>query len=144
MGMVLNVLNRSDKYLTYLSFFPTDLYNGELTKLTWPQVTDMKKNMRYTSCRYILSSIPKSWKFQIFISTTVAVTPLESFSEVGSLDLTWWLDLRWPGPKICMKVAEQLSKQLWKNGGAAGFELSAKTWGGGGVKPSLAWRGMMD
>ena len=39
---------------------------------------------------------------------------LESFSEVGSLDLIRWPDLRWPGPKIFRKVAEHLSEQLCK------------------------------
>ena len=51
MSIVLSVLNRSDKYLTYLSFSPLT-YNGEVTKLTWPEVTDIK-NPRYTNCRYL-------------------------------------------------------------------------------------------
>ena len=36
------------------------------------------------------------------------------FSEVWSLDLTWWPDLEWPGPTIFRKFAEQLSEHLCK------------------------------
>ena len=34
-----------------VKFLPIDLYNGEVTKMTWPKVTDIK-NPRYTFCRY--------------------------------------------------------------------------------------------
>ena len=44
----------------------------------------------------------------------MAVTRLESFSDVGSLDLSWWPDLWWPGPINFRKVAEQLSEHLCK------------------------------
>ena len=59
----------------------------------------------------------------------MAVTRLESFfSEVGSLDLTRWPDLRWPWPKIFRKVAEHLTEQLCK-----------KTSGGCSPPPPPSW-----
>ena len=37
----------------YLSFSPL-IYNGEVTESTWPWATDIKKNPRYTNCRYLV------------------------------------------------------------------------------------------
>ena len=53
--------------------------------------------------------------FQMFLSTTVAVTRFfsEFFRRWGH-DLTWWPDLWCPGPNIFRKVVEQLSEQLCK------------------------------
>ena len=48
--MLLDDLSRSDAYQRYLIFSPLT-YNGEVTKLTWPKVTDIK-NLKYTNCRY--------------------------------------------------------------------------------------------
>ena len=49
--IILNDLKRSDRYLRYLIFPPLN-YNGQVTKLTWPEVNDMT-NPRYTICRVI-------------------------------------------------------------------------------------------
>ena len=38
---------------------------------------------------YLVLVVYQILKVSIFLSTTVAVTRLESFPEVGSLDLTW-------------------------------------------------------
>ena len=48
--MLLDDLSRSDAYYRYLIFSPLT-YNGEVTKLTWPKVTDIK-NPKYTNCRH--------------------------------------------------------------------------------------------
>ena len=49
--MILGELGRSDAYYRYLIFSPLT-YNGEVTKLTWPKVTDIK-NPKYTNCRHL-------------------------------------------------------------------------------------------
>ena len=38
--------------LEVLNFSPLT-YNGEVMKLTWPKVTDIKKNLKYTNCRHL-------------------------------------------------------------------------------------------
>ena len=40
------------------------------------------------------------WRFQGNRSVGVALTNIQTFYEVRSLDVTWWPDLRWPGSKI--------------------------------------------
>ena len=49
--MILDDLSRSDAYKRYLFFSPLT-YNGEVTKLTWPQVDDIK-NPKYTNRRHL-------------------------------------------------------------------------------------------
>ena len=49
--MILEDLSRSIAYKRYLIFSPLT-YNGEVTKLTWPKVTDIK-NPKYTNCRHL-------------------------------------------------------------------------------------------
>ena len=49
--MILDDLSRSYAYQRYLFFSPLT-YNGEVTKLTWPQVNNIK-NPKYTSCRHL-------------------------------------------------------------------------------------------
>ena len=60
--MILDELSRSDAYLRYLFFSPLT-YNGEVTKLTWPQVNDIKnpkdKNCRHL-CPYCTMRVSKS------------------------------------------------------------------------------------
>ena len=41
--------------------------NGEVTKMTEPEVNEMKKNPSFTSCGYlVLGSIPSSESFKLF------------------------------------------------------------------------------
>ena len=67
---------------------------------------------------------------------------LETYFEVGSLDLTWWLDLAWPWVEIFTKVAERTGGKVGENPAAlrtAVFSLSSiNLRGGGGFKRPLA------
>ena len=62
-----------------------------------------------------------SWRFPIDRLWTVATVASQTFWEVGSLDLAWWPNLRWPVDKIFRKYAEMIVDKAWKNG-----ELSSK------------------
>ena len=52
------------------------------------------------------------WKFQGNRLFGVAMTNIRSFSEVRSLDVTWWPDHEWPGSEIFTKCAEKMYEQL--------------------------------
>ena len=52
------------------------------------------------------------WKFQGDLSFGVAMTNIQSFSEVRSLDVTWWPDFEWPGFEVFKKCAEKMYEQL--------------------------------
>lgn len=89
----------------------------------------------------------QSYKFQIDPSRTVAIAWSQTFLEVGSLDLAWWPDLRWPGVIIFRKVAERMCGEVWKNGGAAHHRfltIFGKPQGGGcSNTPPPAGRGLI-
>ena len=53
-----------------------------------------------------------SWKFHTDCSKTVGTVTSQTFWEVGSLDLTWWPDLRWSGDKIFRKGAERMADKV--------------------------------
>ena len=93
----MNDLNRYDEYLRYLTFSPLP-YNGEVAKVTWSEVNDIKKIwvIRIVGTREYINFL----KFQNISPSTVAVTRSQAFLEAGSLDLIWWPDLRWPRVKI--------------------------------------------
>ena len=57
------------------------------------------------------------WKFEGDLSFGVAMTSVQFFSEVRSLDVTWWPDLEWPGSEI-FTCAEKCMHRYAKNGGA--------------------------
>ena len=84
-------------------------YNWEVAKLTWPKVTDIKIP-RYTFHRW--GTDINRWKFQGDRLFGVAMTNIQTFSEVRSLDVTWWPDHEWPGSEIFTKCAEKMYKQL--------------------------------
>ena len=74
------------------------------------------------------------WKFQGDRSFGVAMTNIQSFSEVRSLDVTWWPDLEWPGSEIFTKCAEKMYEQVYQKRSAAVFWIFAKKLRGGGVR----------
>ena len=57
----------------------------------------------------------KRWKFQGDQSAGVAMAGIQTFSEMRSLDVTWWLDLGWPGFKIFTIRAKKMYEQVYKN-----------------------------
>ena len=117
--------------ITELIFCPLT-YNGEVAKMTWPEVTDIK-NPRYTFCRHCDLIIFR--KFHNFPWNIVAVARWESYFVVVSLDLTWWPDLTWPWAEIFTKVAEKMGGKVGENPAAlraAVFSLSSKNPRGGG------------
>ena len=63
------------------------------------------------------------WKLLGDRSFRVAMTNIQSFSEVRSLDVTWWSDHEWRRNfhKVC-------GKDVW----TPFFSYQRKTWGGGG------------
>ena len=76
---------------------------------TWPQVN----HIRIPRLQDVGTGwYTKSCDFEIFISTTVAVTRLQTFLEIESLDLAWWPELGWPGVKFFTKCAKKMSKWL--------------------------------
>ena len=108
--MVLNDLNRSNKYWG-IWVFPINLsWGGHGIDLTLGH--RYKQNPRYTNFRYLVV-------YQILKVSNLSLhycgrDAIGKFSEVGSLDLTWWHGFGWPGPTIFRKVSEQLSEQLCK------------------------------
>ena len=83
--------------------------NGEVAKLTWPWVTYIKIS-RYIFYRYWYGY--PSWKFQGECAFGVAMTSIQTFSEVRSLDVTWWPDVWWPGSDI-FTFEEKMHKQVY-------------------------------
>ena len=110
-------------------------YNGELEKLTWPWVTDIKIP-RYTFYTYWYTDI-NCWKFQGDRSFGVALTSIQTFSEVRSLDVTWWPDLEWPESEIFTTCAEKMYEQTYQKRPL--LRYSRKTWRG---VPPQAQRGL--
>ena len=112
-------------------------YNGEVAKLTWPKFRDIRFIDTGTNIN--------RWQFQGDRSLDVAMTNIQSFSEVRTLDVTWWPDLEWPGSQIFTKCAEKMYEQLcqkrWR--GAPPFSsYLRKTWGGVQTPPPPARRGL--
>ena len=86
------------------------------------------------------------WKFQGDRSFGVAMTNIQSFSEVRSLDVTWWPDLEWPGSEIFTKCAEKMYEQLCQKRRRSTPPFSSylrKTWRGCSNTPP-ARRGLMS
>ena len=68
----------------------------------------------------------------------MAVTRLQNFSEVGSLDLTWWPDLLWLGPKNYQKSWGRVARTALQ--APPFFRYREKTSGGRGVEtPPPCW-----
>ena len=55
------------------------------------------------------------WKFQGDRSVGVALTNIQTSSEVRSLDVTWWHDLKCPGSEIFTACAEKTHVKVCKN-----------------------------
>ena len=114
--MISNELKRHDGYVKHLTYIPLT-YNDEVMKMTRGQ---WYKNFQMYKTKVPFGGNIKSWKIQNFISTTVTVIRFQTlFLEVGSRDLTWKPDLRWPEEKPFRKGSEQLSEHYGKNGGTA-------------------------
>ena len=94
-----------------LIFLPLTLGEGEVAKLTWPRVTDIKIP------RYIFY---RSWygyqslKVSRWSGFGVAMTSLQTFSEVRSLNVTWWPDLEWPGSEVFTLCAKKMYEQVYQ------------------------------
>ena len=97
-GMLLKELRRIDAYP--LNRKSTDIspltYNGEVTSLTWPQVTDIKILDRQVVDG---SGFIKFWKFENIWFRTAAVVRAQTFLEARSRDSNWWRDLMLPRQK---------------------------------------------
>ena len=52
------------------------------------------------------------WKFKCDWSFGVAMTSFQTFSEVRSLNVTWWPALEWPGSEILTSCAKKIYKQV--------------------------------
>ena len=79
---VSNVFRPKDAPINFLPF----TYNGEVAKLTWAWVTDIKtpRHIFHRCCYgYQLSKMPRR------SVSCVAMTSIQTFSEVGSLEMTW-------------------------------------------------------
>ena len=87
-------------------------------------------------------------KFHNFPWNIVAVARWESYFVVGSLDLTWWPDLTWPGAEIFTKVAEKMGGKVGENSAALRaavfFAILEKPEGGRSNAPPPAGRGLID
>ena len=57
-------------------------------------------------------------KLQGYRSFGVAMTSIQAFSEVRSLDMTWWPDLKWPGSEVSQNVGKRCMNRCAKNGDA--------------------------
>ena len=101
--------------LEVLNFLPLT-YNGEVMKLTWPEVTDMK-NPRYTNRRYLPMSVLHTASFKEFESLMCLWQTLKLWKmqlEVRSLNVTWRRDLWGHRVIVFWKCAKLLAEQLWQ------------------------------
>ena len=135
--MALGDLGRSDTYWRYLIFSPLT-YNGEVTKLTWPKVTDIKiRNIQivdtYMSLLYVHCEFQR---VRITGGLWHDVKLRKTQLEVRSLNVTWRRDL-WGHPVIvfwkCVKLlAWQQLWQIWRHYAPPFFFFFSylrKTWG---------------
>ena len=83
--------------------------------------------MRYTFSRHCNLYI-NHWKFQGNRSFGVALTSIQTFYEVRSLDVAWWPDLAWPGSEIFKYMWKKCIIRCAKNG-KNGFLATWKKWG---------------
>ena len=58
-------------------------------------------------------------RFQGGPSFGVVITSIQTFSEVRSLEVTWWSDLEWPGYEISTICAEKMHEQVCPPPGTA-------------------------
>ena len=104
----------------------------------WPDLRSQKskiQDIRFVG-RVTLTDV---WEFHMNRFIVVALAWVQTFSEVGLFDLTWWPDLRWPGVGFCTPCAKKMPDkvcQVWRRCAPPFFCYPRKTWGGGGVKPS--------
>ena len=83
--------------------------NGKVAKWTWPWVTDIKiPGYTFYTSSYGYQSLEVSKWSAIRCSHDEHST----FSEVRSLDVTWWPDLEGPGCEIFTTGAEKMYKQV--------------------------------
>ena len=134
--MILGELGRSDAYYRYLIFSPLT-YNGEVTKLTWPKVTDIK-NPKYTNCRhlcpYCTLRVSKSSDHWCAFGT------MSNFEKrnLRSGHLMWPGGMTFGviGSSFFWKCGKLLAEQLWRiwrRYAPPFLRYLRKTWGGGGV-----------
>ena len=82
------------------------------------------------------------WKFQGNRSVGVALTKIQTFYEMTSLDVTWWPNLAWPGSEIftiCVEMMyDKVCQKRWRC--APPFLDNMEKTGGGGLNnpPSRA------
>ena len=90
-------------------------YNGEVAKLVWPWITNIKIS-RYTFHKFIdtVTDINRC-KFQGDRSFGVAMMNIKTFSEVRSLAVTWWPDLECLGLKLSQYVRKRCMNRCAKN-----------------------------
>ena len=120
--------------ITELIFCPLT-YNGQVAKMTWHEVIDIKiRDISFVGTDDLIILR----KFHNFPWNIVAVARLEIYFVVGSLDLTWWPDLTWTWVEIFTKVAENMGGKVGENPAAlraAVFSLSLKKPEGGVQTP---------
>ena len=103
----------------------------------WPDLRSPTSKIRDIHFVHLVT-LSNCWKFQSDRTTLVARARVWTFSEVGSLNLTWWPDLWWPGAKIFRDYAEKMyDKVCEKRRGCAPpfLRYRRKTWGGGFNNP---------
>ena len=102
----------------------------------WPDLGSRISNFRDISFIDTGTNINR-WKFQCDQAIGVAMTNIQTFLEVRSLDVVWWPDCEWPGCEIFTTCAKKMYEQVCqKRRGAAVYEIFVKTLRGGGVKTS--------
>ena len=84
-------------------------YNGDVSELTWPQVTELKIP-RYISCKYWCPH--QILKVSYWYLKNCSYSEILNIFEVGSLDLTWWPDLKWPRAEISWKGAKLMYEKV--------------------------------
>ena len=102
-------------------------YNGEVAKLIWPSVTDIIIS-RWTFYRYC-SGCQMLQVLRWSVIRCSCMTSIQTFSEVRSLDVTWWPGLEWPGSEIVTICVEKMYEQVCQKRRRRAppfFEISAK------------------
>ena len=103
----------------------------------WPDLRSQKSKIQ--DIRFVgRVTLTEVWEFHMNRFIVVALAWVQTFSEVGLFDLTWWPDLRWPGVDFCTQYAEQMPDkvcQIWRRCAPPFFAIAKKPEGGGVETP---------
>ena len=95
----------------YKALSPSSFQKKMVWSENWPDLRSLKsKFLRFVGTDAHINI----WKFHVNPLRTIVTAQSQIFLKVGSLDLTWWPDLRWTWAEIFRKGAERMYKKVCK------------------------------